>query len=98
MAFRYTFAKMLLKSILAWSARGVASTSSASGSRTARSRRTTDRKPRRFRRGRRAVDISDFATFRDETASMVEQRSSQRNRTLKGGTIDFGVGTFDCTV
>ena len=29
---------------------------------------------------------------------MGEQRNEHRPRTFKGGTIDFGVGTFDCTV
>ena len=29
---------------------------------------------------------------------MDEQRNEHRPRTFKGGTIDFGVGTFDCTV
>jgi len=29
---------------------------------------------------------------------MIEHRARHRNRTFKAGTIDFGVGTFDCTV
>ena len=29
---------------------------------------------------------------------MSEQRAKHRNRTYKTGTVDFGVGTFDCTV
>lgn len=29
---------------------------------------------------------------------MNEQRITPRNRTLKSGAIDFGIGTLDCTV
>ena len=29
---------------------------------------------------------------------MVDRRTSHRNRTYKAGTIDFGIGSFDCTV
>ena len=29
---------------------------------------------------------------------MKDHRASHRNRTYQSGSIDFGVGTFDCTV